>query len=138
MIISAYSYLFYLFTFNIRNFFIVSSLNLPLLEFSMIPAIQNNVSHDAQLGIRMKTNRNARVKKIEIRIFSPVFWWFCPESGIPGRVCRAKGNGWFSGQYRWYYYRCTNCRPTVGTICINRSLGCRCRPMIRLILSRQL
>ena len=30
----------------------------------------------------MKTNRNARVKKIEIRIFSPVFLCFCPESGI--------------------------------------------------------
>ena len=44
---------------------------------------------------------------------------------IPGRVCRVKGMGWWSGQYRWYYYRCTNRRPTVGTIYINRSSGCR-------------
>ena len=41
----------------------------------------------------------------------------------PGRVCRVKGNGWCSGQYRGYYYRCTNRRSTVGTIYINRSSG---------------
>ena len=46
-------------------------------------------------------------------------------SEIPGRVCRVKGNGWWSGQYRWYYYRCTNRRLTVGTIYINRSSECR-------------
>ena len=28
----------------------------------------------------------------------------------PVRVCRVKGNCWWSGQYRWYYYRCTNRR----------------------------
>ena len=58
---------------------------------------------------------------------------------FPGRVCRVKGNGRWSGQYRWYYYRRTNLRPTVGTIYIlTDHQDADCMPMIRLILSRQL
>ena len=33
---------------------------------------------------------------------------------FPGRFCRVKGNGWWLGQYRWYYYQCTNRRPIVA------------------------
>ena len=51
----------------------------------------------------------------------------------PGRVCRVKGNGGWSGQYRWYYYRCTNRRPIGGT----NHQDANCRPMIGLILSRE-
>ena len=42
-------------------------------------------------------------------------------AAIPGRIFRVKGNGWWSGQYRWYYYRCANYRPIVGIICLYRA-----------------
>ena len=49
----------------------------------------------------MKTSRNARVK-IEIRIFSPVFWWFFPESGaIPCFAVKKFGTMWPWSLYPW-------------------------------------
>ena len=51
-------------------------------------------------------------------LFSLVHWHLGPKRilTIPGRVCRVKRIGWWSGQCRWYYYQCTNRRPTLGTI----------------------
>ena len=64
IIINAHSYRYPLFILNISNFLNVSSFNLLFLEFSIIPAVLNNLSYDALLGIVVLFFFSSNMKKL--------------------------------------------------------------------------